>query len=743
MAQNFNLLKDHSMARPGTAKLTKAKLKNQRRNQRRRAKKMKALAESGKMKALVEGAAGSASAPKIPQGQSSTAPVQVSAVLLQPSDRLSSPIERTPRHVLTGLVGFIEVEDLRALLCTSKRLSKEVNDSWVWRELFIRGDAQQKQPGAIPSVQASKNWRRWFDLHFDTCVASNLRCFIRLCTMQDDVLGFPLDFTRNPRTKRTDYVGVFADSVLSKTAWTNGHRRSIWSHQAIAWLPMYLTDEHFHRALPCIRRTIAEIAVAKTAKFVPGMVLDVLPQAMKTLTLQIANNGVAASSRTADAFVQLHRLFVALVQEYPILRKQIFHRLSTFIKGNEQNRSKKSCPNQGDLFPLLTVCAEYGYEQLVRPYFMEQLDRGVLWVCRDFPHMAKRSMRIVGRGADENLLQCNWEARLLANRLVLINRAIINLLRPSSSMSRCCMRHDYLLGHATPQAKALFVQNIKDALAVDKWGPWLKLADLKMKSGALPSPAMLTDFFKKAVDNSERRGYHKRGMSFSKIHRSGGSRLMQRGDRCELGSLGKVSLRDTWRYAGGCKYLDASVLAFDFNGKYTGIHVDYASTRENGLSHSGDIIDRSDKKGTHTVDCELRYLHRNVASLFIVLSAFSEATLDDILSPCVIVEDKNTGIELCRYQLDEETTQGDKAVVMCGLHRRTLRGAWHVDAIGAVQKFGDATNYSPIVFALERRLKEQRDSRSRLEAGTSAISVASEGKVDEHRQFKDDWTWQH
>jgi stress response protein SCP2 len=638
------------------------------------------------------------------------------------------------------------------LLCTSKRCSKQVNDSWVWRGLFIQHDALYHQTGSMPSVRASSNWRRSFDLHFDTCVASNLKCFVTLSTVHDDVLGFPLDFTRNPRTRRTDYVGLHADSVMSKTAFHElGHRRSIWSEKAIALLPMFLTDEHFRRALPSIRRTIAGIAglarsdgLAKSASFVPIMVLDVIPQAMKTLSLQIANNGVAASSRTADAYVQLHRLFVAMIQEYPSLRKEIHHRLRTFIKGGEKNRCKEACPSLGDLFPLLTVCREYRYEHLVRPFFLEQIDRGALWTCRDFPQLANTSLRVVGRGADSDVLKSNWEAQLLGNRLMLINRAVLELLRPSSSLSQCCMRHDYLLGHATPPAKAKFVASIKRALAVDKWGDWLALAGVVMAHGAPPSPARLTDWLKQAIANSERRGYHKRGMNFSKVHRSGGSRLMQRGDKCELGHLGQVELRDTWRFVGPCKYLDASVLLFDFEGKYTGTAVDYNNTSTRGIRHSGDVIDHMENKGTHTVKCRMRRLDRNVGSLVVVLSAFDEATLDEILSPCVIVSDTSTGVELCRYELDarRSETSGCKCVVMCRLHRQTHGGAWQVEAIGRVQAFGDAMDYSPIVLPLERRLKEKKDAQRQFGGGGGAAPAsASDGKVDEHRQFQGDRTW--
>ena len=275
------------------------------------------------------------------------------------------------------------------------------------------------------------------------------------------------------------------------------------------------------------------------------------------------------------------------------------------------------------------------------------------------------------------------------------------------------MRHDYLLGyigHASQAEKAKFRDKIKHILNADGWGRWLMLSGLTMANGLPPSPTRLTDWLKRAIKNSEKKGYHKAGMDFRKVHRSGGSRLLQKGDKVELGRLANIVIRDTWRYKGSVSYLDASVILYDFSGKRAGI-ADYAhNAGASGLYHSGDVINFRESRGMHTIRVSMADLSRDVSSLFVVLSAWDEAVLDDIFQPCVTISNADSGNELSRYELDSrrDTVSGCKSVIMCRLHRRVYGGAWKVEAIGAVQEFGDAQCYEPIFRTLERHLEDEQ-----------------------------------
>ena len=726
-ARGFHVLRHaNSLVSRGTIKVTKASLKNQR---RRRRKKEEAEASNHKREEKVEeGKHEEATTTTEEEVSEMSALVVVPASSPQDRRRLC-PLEIFPSHLLVKLLSYTNSADVQALACTSSNLQRMATDGWMWRNLFHR----TKQSSTL-AVKDASDWRRLFDLHLTTCVASSLKCFYTQDTFEDDILGVPLDFTRNPRTGLSDYVSVSSDSILSKTAWhVHGVKRTAWNEPAQCWLPLYISEDHFQRALPSIQRTIAQVAghagysLKSTDAFHPLQVLEVIPQCYKTLALLLATKADAVCSGIADTFVQLHRLFVALIQEYPVLRYEIRNRLKSFIRGGSHERSKETVPSLGELYPYLSVCPEFKFEDLVRPYFLEQLDRGVLWRFREHPELAKRS-RVVSPSADQELLDKSFISNKVSQRLLLLNRAILNLLRPSASPSIAdtCARHDYLLGHARPAAKRAFISSVHAALNITGWGDFLMLSGIRMNSGELPSPVTLSNWLKKSADNSEKRGYHKRGMNFNKVHRSGGSRLLKRGEGQDLGAVSNIKLSDSWRWEQEQMFLDASVLTFDFCGKHRAT-LDYSRTRARGMIHSGDVMDHSNCKGKHTVTIELRRLDRSVQSCVVVLSAFDEATMEKALQPNVAVYDEESKSELCRYELDAKSSvlQGMKHVVMCRVWRQEVGAAWRVDAVGSIGAFGDATNYEPIIRSLEATYKVEKPPAKKWERG---LKVEKENK---------------
>ena len=63
------------------------------------------------------------------------------------------------------------------------------------------------------------------------------------------------------------------------------------------------------------------------------------------------------------------------------------------------------------------------------------------------------------------------------------------------------------------------------------------------------------------------------------------------------------------------------------------------------------------------------------------------------------MKDSETGVDLCKYQLDHENKAElarNTAVVMCRI-QRGAGGHWEVEAVGKLLPSGSAGNYSPIV----------------------------------------------
>ena len=381
------------------AKVTKASLKNKRRREKKRLQKENVEQETQGLEQENTRPATTVATLETQKFEARTTDVLVAA---KPK---KTWLERLPRHLLVLLLGFTLPKEVQALSCCSSRLRAMSKDGWIWRQLF------QRSTHAGGSIQSCSDWRRLYEVERSGSL-SVLKCFYTQHNFQNDVLGVPLDFTRNPRTGKSDYISVYCDSLLSKTAWhVHGIRTTAWNEKAACLLPLYISEAHFQQALPAIKKTIAEIAgqascsLKSMATFVPSMVLDVLPSAMKTLALLLATKGntcvfykcffkglvfltlfffkaESVSDAFADTLVQIHRLLVRLIEEYPKLRFDIRSRLQSFIRGGPHQRSKEVVPSLGDLIPLLAVCPEYSYEDLLVPYFKENLDRGIIWTFK-------------------------------------------------------------------------------------------------------------------------------------------------------------------------------------------------------------------------------------------------------------------------------------------------------------------------------------------------------------------------
>ena len=142
------------------------------------------------------------------------------------------------------------------------------------------------------------------------------------------------------------------------------------------------------------------------------MILEVLPRMMNTLIVLLVDGGVDEIEHCLQGYCQIHRLLVALVEEYPILRGEIRRRLRAFVD-NPSQRSKSQCANLGELVALVSVSEEVGWMDVVAAITQESFARSVLWLCRDCPDLASlaRNARIMSSDTNVNpTAVCNSSA---------------------------------------------------------------------------------------------------------------------------------------------------------------------------------------------------------------------------------------------------------------------------------------------------------------------------------------------
>jgi len=255
-----------------------------------------------------------------------------------------------------------------------------------------------------------------------------LRCFFTKKSFVEDVIGVPLNYTINPLTCKIDYISSSMD-LLGHSAYASGCRSTLWGDKVLGWLPLYFTEEHFERALPLLEKSMLRLATVvgpppsspgvtrtssagrgrgnvivgggrgggrgsstfnssnrsfvdssiSTLNLTPALILEVLPRLMNTMVVLLADKGTSHAEEALRGYCQLHRLFIGLVQRFPALRAEIRRRLRAFIS-EPTARSKTACPNLGEFLPLLSVCEEVGWLDIVKPLMEESFARSVLWL---------------------------------------------------------------------------------------------------------------------------------------------------------------------------------------------------------------------------------------------------------------------------------------------------------------------------------------------------------------------------
>jgi len=328
------------------------------------------------------------------------------------------------------------------------------------------------------------------------------------------------------------------------------------------------------------------------------------------------------------------------------------------------------------------------------------MDRAVLWSCRDHPQLVNPKAM-----AQDDALQKGWESRRVSHRLLMFSVGFLSRLSKLTTAQL-----DDFHGQPTPWLRASMRQHIKRVLAADSWPDFFSTINVP-----LPNKAYMYDWLAHAVKNSERKGYHKRGMDFSRVQRSGVSTILRKGESVTASpTMKSIRLEQVWRYSRGTIFLDASALTYTFEGKPLA-YVDYAhrqsatglvrggvhSTVTDGaarvaLRHSGDCMAHDRKEGTHTIDIDLRALSDKVGAIYLTLSAFT-TTLREIIRPeirCYDPDDRS-GEPLARYELDGKPTGQHTAVVMARIWRAAPGKPWKVTALGELGA-GRAGNYGPI-----------------------------------------------
>ncbi|EWC47541.1 hypothetical protein DRE_03161 [Drechslerella stenobrocha 248] len=618
--------------------------------------------------------------------------------------------------------GGLSARDVVNLSLTCHHVRSFCTDGYFWKAFF-----QRYYPHSTLVASTLDDWLAAFAQE-SNFAGSEMRCFASKVTMDEDVLGLPVDFTINPKTKQVDYIYLVDSSdLLSRTAFlADGVRRTTWNREFTAWCPMFLSDEHFRRALPDIQEFMVKMSPEfGTRVFSPRMVLSVLPKMMNTLVVLLMDEGDRVSTKAIEGYFLLQRLFRALIDEYPNLQAEIDERIRSVVS-REQNRTKTALPNLGNFLPLLAVSDKYSWVTpgLSRAIIGESFDRGVIWAARENKNIlgvpAVAPATVPANSAYLNL----WlESGRVSRRLMAFHVRLLFQLRQRSAagssslgaVDEVATANDLLYGRPPRPVVERFQRTVQKIMTLQTWPEFFEALFVPP-----PTPSALTALLQQAVRNSLRKGYHRHGMDFSRIQASGVSRLLLRGQSYSVPpKLKQLEMRESWRWESTTHnvFLDATCTAFDFASEVIdevsyesqiGLCSDESDRRATAaLRHSGDEMDSSVCRGQHKIQVDLAKIsaRRDVKALVFCMSAWMGATLRSFKTPEVTLVDPVTKVELATYNFENTSGRDGKSIVMAVLWRDRVGGKWDLKALGDIGQ-GDLTRREVLADDMARSLEK-------------------------------------
>ncbi|KAJ3065957.1 hypothetical protein HDU98_010699 [Podochytrium sp. JEL0797] len=665
--------------------LTKTALKNKKRNQKRSRKHQVSVSAP-----LASDTPSSLPEPLSEKEEFVAPPPPADLAPVEPPK--IGPFALVPYDVLLGILNLLPVKSILVLSQTCKFFGTATEDGFLWKHLYHSLDSKVSMKGA-----SLGDWKHVYRVQM-TGVVEDLRCFHRKVGFKDAVLGIPIDFTVNPVKGTVDYIHSTMD-LLSHAAYREDQvRKTVWSETFTEWMPVYLSYDHFQRGLPLLKKSLVRLSPhIKSNGFDPVMVLEVLPKLMNTQIVLLADNGLHNSDAFLTNYFQIHRLFVAMVYEFPQLKTLILKRVQAFAK-DPSARTKSAVASLGDLIPLVAVLPDpMKVWKSVGPLFLkESMERNVLWACRSSPKLAKLEALPVG-GEEPERIKDTFEGSATALKLWATHVSLFKAISSYGSTNKLAKTHDLFYGRPTNPFLASLKADVTAVLGTTSFEQILPLYHLPqlpfLKSTY--SPAKLTHALRQCVQESLRKGYHTKNTNFSKIHASGVSKILRKGQsyRCAPNTK-SIVMEESWGVGGRSSFLDATAFLYDFDGGFVEL-VDYAHTSAQGgaVNHSGDVI--RDGRGSHRISIDTKRLSDKIQKLVFTMTSWT-STLKDILDPEVRLFDGDSLNELCRYGFDEcASAGGNTCVVMCVLGRERVGAGWKVDAVGRIGR-GTAMDYGPV-----------------------------------------------
>ena len=268
------------------------------------------------------------------------------------------------------------------------------------------------------------------------------------------------------------------------------------------WLPVFFgRGDNQDRFDFFLKKGISMIMTNSTKYFQPEFVLEVFPKLFLTLVVQIMDQKQYPSVRVIRLFTHIHSMFLYCLDKYPELREQIDLQLRRFIE-DPAYRTKDEMPNLGASLALAAVTDSFKFDQLVGAYFEEQLDRHVFWILKSFPELISEEL---SENADKVRVEGAFNCQITSFHISCFYKLFISSICEARK-NKADLLEEYLgnLCQLSDKEENKLQNQIFDIFTkVKSFGDYFKFMGMRERS-----EEETIDMLKKAISNSEAKGYH-------------------------------------------------------------------------------------------------------------------------------------------------------------------------------------------------------------------------------------------
>lgn len=211
-----------------------------------------------------------------------------------------------------------------------------------------------------------------------------------------------------------------------------------------AWLPLYVNETNWQSGAKFwCSSAFSIIATQFNDAFEPQHALQVCSKLMIQTIVKCLIDEAHISEQMLQMYCDVHRLFLAMCDEYPDIRKQATLKLKQFAE-NPNSRSRSATPDLGDLINYLTVVDDVSWDDLQTPYVLEMFRRNAF-------HIPVSDFNLTSMSSVQELNE-KWMKVTNSGRVTMFNVLFLRLLRPKGSTAKSvCEMYDKNWGRVPSQ----------------------------------------------------------------------------------------------------------------------------------------------------------------------------------------------------------------------------------------------------------------------------------------------------